>query len=149
MALCRHSPHLRLALLWISALALVAAPASAGPGAQVASDGLAALSQAAGEIDELVANAHFRTAVAVAEKTRRWASEIPSSPEVREVRAQIEVLLATAQVALGETDGARASLASALRVWPLLSLDTRSTSPRVVEVFREVRASAAAARRGP
>ncbi len=160
MAIGRHSPRRSSSRAWIRKLALTGAllgalpgalPVSAGPlhdsgAGPGAADGLDALTRAVAEVDELVADAHFRTALAVAEKTRTWARDIPSSPEVREVRAQLDVLLATTQVALGRPRAARASLARAVQVWPLLSLDERTTSPRVVSLFRELRASAVAER---
>jgi hypothetical protein len=56
------------------------------------------------------------------------------------------VLLCTAQVALGEQDAALESMRGAMAIWPLLTFDPRTTSPRVMEVFRKVRAGSTPAK---
>ncbi len=106
-----------------------------------------ALDESLGEIEALVLEAHFATALGVAETTRSWADELPSSPEVREARARLNVLMSTAQIALGDEAAARESMERALAVWPLLVLDERTTSPRVVRLLRELQASRRAARK--
>ncbi len=54
-------------------------------------------------------------------------------------RATLEVLAATAEIALGREAAARQSLGRALRVEPALSLDPTRHSPKLVRLFEEVR----------
>jgi hypothetical protein len=49
------------------------------------------------------------------------------------------VLAATAEIALGREDAARASLERALRIQPGLNLDPVRHSPKLVRLFQEVR----------
>lgn len=53
--------------------------------------------------------------------------------------ARLEVVSATAQVALGRTDKALASLERALKADPDLALDPREISPKVIDVYRVAR----------
>jgi hypothetical protein len=75
--------------------------------------------------------------IAAAEKAlqeaRFEASERPGR------RAQLEVLAATAEIALGQEDAARESLERALRAHSELSLDPARYSPKLVRLFEEVR----------
>ena len=100
---------------------------------------LATLRTSVAEVDDLVQRAYFRKAASLAESTREWAGEVPRSPDAKQARARLEVLLSTAQVALGRRDEALRSMGRALYMWPLLRLDESDTSPRVVELFHEVR----------
>jgi Tfp pilus assembly protein PilF len=54
-------------------------------------------------------------------------------------RTQLEVLSATAQIALGHHDAARESFERALAADPDFELDARSTSPKIRSVFDTVR----------
>jgi len=54
-------------------------------------------------------------------------------------RATLEVLAATAEIALGREDAARESLERALRAEPVLSLDPTRHSPKLVRLFEKVR----------
>jgi hypothetical protein len=91
------------------------------------------------EIDELLAEAHFRTALGVADATRSWTDELPADPEIREQRARLQLMMATAQVALSQNAAARVSLRRALALEPRLQLDETTTSPKLLKIFREVR----------
>lgn len=136
-----HLRELRPVLTLIGVVGvLVAHPAgAAGAGRSSTLRDLPALERSVREVGSLVAEADFQAAIARAEATRRWAEDIPRSPDALRTRARLEVLLATAQIALGDRDGARRSMRQAVYVWPLLSLDERTTSPRVVRLFRAVR----------
>ncbi len=125
-------------------LGLVGAPAAARAATDEAPE-YASLVRSVSEVESLIRDAHFRTAVGVAESTREWADRIPSRPEVRELRSRLQVLLATAWIALGQDDDARRAMRRAVAVWPLLELDTDSSSPRVVALWRAVRSDQHAA----
>jgi hypothetical protein len=86
------------------------------------------------EIEALVVAAHFRTALALARASRPHASEGISSRE----RAQLDVLVATAEVALGHRSAAKAAMRRALAIEPTLVL-ARTVSPKVRAVFDEAR----------
>ena len=94
---------------------------------------------AVSEISGLLSQAHFQTAKSVAEATLSWADGVPEATLLRAPRSQLHVLLATAQVALGEHKSARESMRLALALDPTLALDTQTTSPKVVRVLREAR----------
>ena len=123
--------------------------AEPGPVRPAADDNLVALDRALADIESLLLDAHFPTALGVAEATCEWADAIPSNPEVREARSRLYVLMSTAQIALGDEEAARERMQRALSVFPLLTLDERTTSPRVVKLLRELKASRRAARQGP
>ena len=59
-------------------------------------------------------------------------------------RARLEVMTATAQVALGQRSRARMSMQRAHLADPGLALDERETSPKVLGLLRELRARPAA-----
>lgn len=99
---------------------------------------LEALDEIVDEVDDLIRDAHFPTAISVAQTARTWADEAGSSPEVRARRARLQVLVATAHVALGQTDLARESLRRALSLAPHLVFDEATTSPKVLAVLRDV-----------
>jgi hypothetical protein len=92
-------------------------------------------------VSELLAEAHFQTARSVAESALSAFDRPsrPSDPRIAKARARLHVLLATAHVALGERDLARRSLGRAIRLDPSLTLDARTTSPKVVAVLHEAR----------
>jgi hypothetical protein len=119
--------------------------------AQVAAQGPAAAAQGApgetlaradrelAEIEDLVATAYFRTALSVAAATRGLLEGAGGAPAVRARRARLEVLAATAELALGRDGAARQRLARALRADPGLELDAARTSPRVTALLAEAR----------
>lgn len=100
---------------------------------------LAALDRRIDEVDRLLARAHFRTALGLARNTLGSldASGVVLSPDTR--RARLEVLAATAEVALGRRTAARESLGRALRADPALELDPEQVSPKVLELLHEAR----------
>jgi hypothetical protein len=108
---------------------------------------LVVLHQAVDEIETLLFAANFQQAIAKARSARDGARNLPRGPESLQVKARLEVLLSTAQIALGDRAGARSSMKRAVYMWPLLSLDERTTSPRVLELLRAVRHQGKTARR--
>jgi hypothetical protein len=135
-----HALAFAFALTTATAAVCIPAGSARGESAPRAAD-LTALETSIREIETLLLDANFTTAVGVAESTRAWADEIPSSPEVREARSRLQVLLATGWIALGDEEAARDSMRRAVAVWPLLTLHERTTSPRVLAVYRAVRTS--------
>jgi hypothetical protein len=79
--------------------------------------------------------ARFELALAQAERARRLLPAEGRQPE----RAALEVMAATAEIALGRDDDARESLARALRAQAELELDPALHSPKLVRLFEEVR----------
>jgi hypothetical protein len=100
---------------------------------------LARVDQELAEIDALLATAHFRTALAVAEPTRGLLAGFGEHPRLGGRRARLEMMAATAEIALGRRDRARQSMIRALRADPTLILDEREASPKVLELLREAR----------
>ena len=88
------------------------------------------------EVGDLVARAHFRTALSLVSSTREL---LDAAPARSAERARLELLAATAEVALGRRNAARASLARALEADPDLQLDPAETSPKLVALWAEVR----------
>jgi len=78
--------------------------------------------------------AHFEDALSTAESTLALLDQIDSAAAAPR-RARVEVLRATAQVGLGQTDDALASLERALRADPNLELGPENTSPKVLDVY--------------
>jgi LysM repeat protein len=78
--------------------------------------------------------AHFEDALSTAESTLPLLDQVDSAA-ARPRRARVEVLRATAQVGLGQTDAALASLERALRADPDLELGPENTSPKVLDVY--------------
>lgn len=95
------------------------------------------LEDAIAEIEELLAEAHFRTAKSVAETTLSWCDEQPDLALPHARRARLRVQLATALVALGDDAGARESLRRARALDPSLTFDSQETSPKLLRVARE------------
>ncbi len=139
-----RSPWRRLALAMIGVLGLFLVLPSAAVGQDLAS-----LERAVEELEALVRVADFERAIGKAETARRGARNLPRSPASLRAQARLEVLLCTAQVAMGDGAGARSSMQRAVYVWPLLELDPRTTSPRLVKLFRAVRGNGGSARTAP
>lgn len=97
------------------------------------------------QLEELLFEARFRAALALAAQLR---GELTTGPERRRAgarRARIELLTGTAQLALRHARAARESFARALRAEPGLRLAPAATSPRVRRAFEAVRAGGAGA----
>ncbi len=84
--------------------------------------------------------ARFELALEWVERGRRLLEAEGPTREGPRRRAQLEVLAATAEIALGREDAARESLKRALRAEPELSLDPARHSPKLVRLFDLVRA---------
>jgi hypothetical protein len=91
------------------------------------------------EIDALLASAHFQTAAALARSSLEQLAATPVQPQRRTRQARLEVMAATAAVALGDGAGARDSLVRALRADPGLAFDATTTSPKLLELLPEAR----------
>jgi hypothetical protein len=116
-----------------TASALLCAAASSGH-AQSAT----AIADALEELDAQVRAARFEEAVARADGMR--AALGPESADDPLLRVRLEVTAATAYVALDRESAARDCFRRALVAEPALDLDPASTAPKVLRVFRSVRA---------
>lgn len=148
----RRRPHrvCLAAILLVVAAGLLARPALAQRATEpTPSADAAALEQAVSEIESLIADAHFRTALGVARSTRQWADDLDPHPSLRALRARLHVGIATARIALGDEGRARDSMRRALREDPELAFDERTTSPRVTALLRSVRRGAPTRSRAP
>jgi hypothetical protein len=92
-----------------------------------------------GAAEALVRDARFEQALQTAERIRPRLVSVENVPGANLRRTQLEVLSATAQIALGRDDAARESFERALAADPELELDARSTSPKIRRVFDTVR----------
>lgn len=95
-----------------------AATAPAGGEDEGTTARLAQVDQEIAEIDRLLATAHFHTALAVAGATRDLLDRSGGDPQLGARRARLEVMAATAEVALGQRTPARRSMVRALRAAP-------------------------------
>ncbi len=90
--------------------------------------------------EELARAAHFEEALDYAERARQLLREgSQASSSLRERRVRIEVVSATAQLALGDEAAARQSFARALAVNPALELDPVSTPPKLRRALENIR----------
>jgi hypothetical protein len=92
-----------------------------------------------GEAAALVQNARFEQALLTADQIRPTLASTEGAPGGGIRRAQLEVLSATAQIALGRHQAARESFVRALAADPELQLDAGTTSPKIRQVFDSVR----------
>ena len=116
-----------------------AATSSAGGEDKGATARLAQVDRELAEIDRFLATVHFHTALAVVGATRDLLDRFGEDPQLGARRARLEVMAATAEVALGQRTPARRSMERALRAVPHLSLDEREASPKLLELLREAR----------
>jgi hypothetical protein len=100
---------------------------------------LARVDQELAEIDALLATAHFRTALAVVGPTRELLTGFGQHPQLGGRQARLELMAATAEIALGRRDRARHSMIRALRADPTFVLDEREASPKVRDLLMEAR----------
>lgn len=94
------------------------------------------------EVDVALCMARFHEALADVDAARARLASLPTSWALRGRRARLEALAATAHVALGDRDAARAAFVRALELDPGFELDAERASPKLVRVFREARARA-------
>ena len=92
--------------------------------------------------EEALREARFELALEWVERGRRFLETQGPAWERPRQRARLEVLAATAEIALGREEAARESLERALRAQPELSLDPARHSPKLVRLFEEVRGGA-------
>jgi hypothetical protein len=125
---------------WITAVTLCAWLLLVAPGRVSAEpptdhEGLDAI---VSEVENLVLEAHFHTAVGVARTARTWVDAASAGPELRARRARLQVLVATAHVALGNEQEAKESLRRALALDPYLALDSATTSPKLLRLLNDL-----------
>jgi hypothetical protein len=90
--------------------------------------------------EEALREARFELALEWVERGRKQLEAERPTRDRAGRRAQLEVLAATAEIALGQEDAARESLERALRAEPDLRLDPTLHSPKLVRLFDYVRA---------
>jgi len=114
-------------------LASLGRPPPVGAGGPVA---VARGGQALAEAQQALRQARFEEALARVERAR---AELPAEAGLRETRVSLEIVAATASLALGREGDARASFERALDEDPSLELDPASHAPKVYRLFRSVR----------
>lgn len=92
-----------------------------------------------GETEALVRGARFEQALAEARRIRPTLASVESAPGGTQRRTRLEVLTATAEIALGHLQAARESFERALAADPGLELEIGSISPKIHRVFEAVR----------
>jgi hypothetical protein len=90
-------------------------------------------------LEAQVRSAQFERAVAAAPALRARLGHAPAGGTRTSLIAQTEVLVATAELALGKSDAAEASLKRALAADPQLTLDPATTAPKVVRALAAAR----------
>jgi hypothetical protein len=98
-----------------------------------------ALRSDVGALEGQVRAAQFEQALAKAPALRARLARAPAGGTRTSLIAQAEVLIATAELALGRADAADASLRRALAVDPTLELDPASTPPKVLRALAAAR----------
>ena len=82
--------------------------------------------------------AQFQAALDTTEAALARFDSRPPTPEAEAQRARLEVVAASAHLAFGREDAARASLERALWAEPDLELDPAASSPNLLRIFREL-----------
>jgi hypothetical protein len=100
------------------------------------------LRSAVGALDEKVRTAQFEQALATVPGLRSRLARAPTGGTRTSLIAQTEVLAATAELAVGRSDAADASLRRALAADPALELDPSTTAPKVLRALAAARAGA-------
>lgn len=100
---------------------------------------LGRVDEALDEIERMIEDAYFRTALGMVETGRGRLDELGLLSALNPRRARLEVLAATAEVALDLRIKAMGSMRRALRADPGLTLDERRTPPKVYALLREAR----------
>jgi hypothetical protein len=102
--------------------------------------GLQEIDRALDDIERVIDDAYFHTALGLADTRREWLAELDPRPGLASRRARLEVLAATAEVALGRRAQAAESMRRALMSDPSMSLEASQTPPKVLALLREARA---------
>lgn len=121
----------------------VATASVSAAGARRSPERLAALDRELDGIATVLRAAHFRTTLALADDARELFDAAAPGSALARRRARLEVMAATAELALGHRGRARQALERASRADPRLALDETTTSPRIVSLWRSVREGAA------
>jgi hypothetical protein len=100
------------------------------------------LRSAVGALEERVRTAQFEQAIAGGAALRKRLERAPAGGTRTSLIAQSEVLLATAELALGRAGDADKSLRRALAIDPALALDPATTSPKVLRALDAARRDA-------
>jgi hypothetical protein len=90
-------------------------------------------------LDALLQSARFAEVVSLQRRPRAILDGLPSSTATRARRLRLETATATAHMAFGHRDDAKACFDRALAADPKLRLDPGATSPKVLRVFDEAR----------
>lgn len=91
------------------------------------------------EIERMIDEAYFRTALGMVDTRRERLNELSPIGALRPRRARLEVLAATAAIALDRRVDAMRNMRRALRADPSLTLDEQSTPPKVYALLRQAR----------
>jgi hypothetical protein len=91
--------------------------------------------------EQRLREARFEAALDVAALARRRLDRMRAGGDLRQPWVRLEVLSATAQLALGDEGAARASLTRAIEVQPGLVLDPTKTPPKVMRALETARVS--------
>jgi hypothetical protein len=120
-----------------------AAPAGEGRSGPVeSSTEFSQVDRALDDIEAAIQNAYFQTALGIADTTRGWFDELPAGGPLAGRRARLELLAATAEVALGRNQQALESMRRALVADSSLTLDPDLTPPKLYALLGEARAGA-------
>jgi hypothetical protein len=98
------------------------------------------------DVETQLCLARFDAALTRVQRGRSELADLPESWESDRRRARLEILAATAKIAMDDVESARLNFRWALEIDPYLELDPVETSPKVLQMFRESRASFVAAR---
>lgn len=99
-----------------------------------------------GRAEEHLRQAHFREALDAGEEARARLDAMRRADDLAAPRIRLELLSATAQLALGDPQAARASLARALAIDPEFTPDPMRTPPKLMRAFRAARTAAGSPR---
>lgn len=94
------------------------------------------------DAEALLRQAQFEAALAGARDVRGRLDAMRRAEDLRAPGVRVELLAATAQIALGDDAGASESLVRAVSLQPDLALDPRYTSPKVLRALEAARAAA-------
>jgi hypothetical protein len=100
-----------------------------------------------GAAEAQLREARFQQALRTTDQIRPKLASVQDAPGAILRRTQLEVLSATAQIALGHEKAARESFQRALAADPELELDAGSTSPKIRRVFETIQGESGS--RGP